>query len=163
MATAKKPTDPISRWVSDQSTLAWNRIVSQYGAQPQQMKNAFFHVYSSAILAKAAGPAPSLLLGELRELNTWKAYSRSAPEQRDTWKDLYNDKLGIEIQRHFLDYGLDQKYLDRGVYDALVTGKAVVYENSDSRVPSNPGKNLSAVERLSGILRNTGTRYPFPV
>ncbi len=151
------PHERIINRVNNASLKAWARLTEGNPelASDIESMNAFFHVYSAALLTKDYGAGHAQMLGDLKEGNTWKDAKIYPEQRRDTYKDYYNNQIGIQMAE-----GRSRSDLEDAALDAVTNGLAIVRtrkEGADYRIPlditdkSKPGM-LSA--EASGAARD---------
>ena len=110
-----------------------------YNGILQSDYNASAHAYVSAAIALHHGEFLASLFGEGRELRTFLFDKNSSLE--DGRRDIFNNRVGIEIAKFAIANKLTEEDLGPLVADALTRGLLVVNEFKDKRV-NIPGKNL---------------------
>jgi hypothetical protein len=144
---------PFINQINAKANAEWNRLTKANPGVPAAYKNAFFHTYSAAYVATYAGAGIAQSLGEAKEVNTWSrgdtgingvvGYQNVLSERRDTWRDAYNNVIGIEIAEYFKADGLNTKFLGEAVLDSVFAGDAI-WLDSDPRIPTDPGPVIVA-------------------
>lgn len=102
--------------------------------------NATAHAYTSAGIAYHHGEFWANVYGEGREAQTRvsvlfeEGRLLTENEQRDGLRDVFNNRVGIEIAQYARDNGLSEAVMADLVGDALARGLLVVNEFNDSRI-----------------------------
>lgn len=123
-------------------------------------RNALAHAHTSALLAYSAGEDVTNILGLLKEVAT-----NDPSKANDTYKDLFNNEIGIQIGRYVYSHGFTgadaQEAIDDLIMDAYRNGDLIVNPRTDPRVftvapvwggPSSDWQNASAGRDYSGTV-----------
>jgi len=136
------PFDPIGKvgqagehWLRNENEKAWKEIVDAYGKQPSGYENAFNHVHGAALVRRMVGfDMPARALGAVKEKVQWPAAQKYPGERVDTYGDLWNDEIGIQIGK--LNPAID---IRAAAFDAVRNGTATVNKfrpGDDRRIPA---------------------------
>lgn len=121
------------RYLSDGGPL--DQIQQNYlifNGQGQSDFNAVAHTYTTAGIAYHHGESWANFYGTGRELGT--ILSDGSGVLLDSARDIFNNRVGIEISEYALTNNLPEFVLDDLVADALERGLLVVDEFADSRI-----------------------------
>lgn len=86
--------------------------------------NSFTHAYVSALVAYEGDPQTSAFVGYLREAKV--VLLGYDDKDLDTWKDLYNNKVGIQIAEYGIQNGLSFEQVTSLVAAAAGSGTIIV-------------------------------------
>jgi hypothetical protein len=117
--------------VVDYMSAPLNAQADRLGIKGPGPRNAFTHALKSAQLSYDGYPR---ILGALKEEFQFNIVGN---EQRDYYKDTWNNSIGADIGDYAKSIGVPADRLPEWVKHAMDTGQLIIEEKTDSRVPKS--------------------------